>query len=274
MRWVVVAMMGLGLGLACVEPAAAADYGYLRGSTGYAPTYRNWQGFYVGGQGGVGSGGANFNGASNDIVAHMLRNSLIENEAGVSSWATVGRADTGTQAQYGAFIGYNGQWGDVVLGLDASYNHTKINATDVDGLTRIVGLADGNTYIITSTATSQITLEDFATVRGRIGYAFDRFLPYATAGVALGRASYSTTARVSYPIPTVTATGLNSTLPAIDMSETEGKSNSLIYGWSAGLGMDVAITHNIFLRAEYEYIQFSQMKLNLNNARAGIGVKF
>jgi opacity protein-like surface antigen len=38
--------------------------------------------------------------------------------------------------------------------------------------------------------------------------------------------------------------------------------------------MDVAITNNIFLRAEYEFIQFSQMKLNLNNARAGIGVRF
>ena len=58
------------------------------------------------------------------------------------------------------------------------------------------------------------------------------------------------------------------------MSAAEGKSNSLIYGWSAGLGMDWALTNNIFLRGEYEFIQFSQMKLNLNNARAGIGVKF
>jgi outer membrane immunogenic protein len=55
---------------------------------------------------------------------------------------------------------------------------------------------------------------------------------------------------------------------------SSGKSNTLIYGWSAGLGLDVELTENFFLRGEYEFIQFSQMKLNLNNARIGAGVKF
>lgn len=270
----IAAVMSLGFGLVAAQTATAADYGPLRGSSYDPPRYRNWSGFYIGGQAGTGGGGANFDGASNNLTANMLRNTLLESEAAVSNWVTVGRADTGQALQYGVFLGYNFQWDDVVLGIEASYNHTNLSAIDSGGLGRIVTLSDGYQYTVTSTASSQITLNDFATIRGRAGYAFDRFLPYVTGGVALGRASYWTGATVSYPTPINTATGLPGLLPAVSLSDGEGKSNSLIYGWSAGIGLDVALTNNIFLRGEYEFIQFSQMKLNLNNARAGLGVKF
>jgi outer membrane immunogenic protein len=274
MRCGVGVMFALGFGLGLAQSASAADYWPLRGSTYDAPRQRDWSGFYVGGQAGTGGGGANFDGASNSIVAHMLRDTRLESEATVSNWVTVGRADTGQALQYGLFLGYNFQWDDVVLGIEASYNHTDLNAVDTGGLGRIVTLSDKYQYTVTSTTTAQIALSDFATIRGRAGYAFDRFLPYVTGGVALGRASYWAGATVSYPKPIDTTTGLPGLLPAVSLSDGDGKSNSLIYGWSAGLGMDVALTQNIFLRAEYEYIQFSQMKLNLNNARAGLGFKF
>jgi opacity protein-like surface antigen len=272
MRCVVVAMLGLGL----AQSALAADYGILRGSTGYEPPvkYRNWEGFYVGGQAGTGGGGADFAGESNTLVAQLVRESWLES-AGVASWATSGKGDTGQALQYGAFIGYNGQWGDVVLGVELSYNHTDLSATARGGLGRI--LTSGNfTYDVDVSSTSTITLHDFGTFRARAGYAYGSFLPYLTGGVALGRASYSTVGNVQYPQPIFSGTPpqLEPTPPAINLSATEGKSNSLIYGWSAGLGMDWALTHNIFLRAEYEFIQFSQMRLNLNNARVGAGLKF
>ena len=41
---------------------------------------------------------------------------------------------------------------------------------------------------------SFISLTDFGTIRGRIGWATGSLLPYVSAGVALGRASYGTTA--------------------------------------------------------------------------------
>ena len=70
MRCVVVAMLGLGL----AQSALAADYGTLRGSTGYEPPtkYRNWEGFYVGGQVGIGGGGANFGGEGSCADRHSL----------------------------------------------------------------------------------------------------------------------------------------------------------------------------------------------------------
>lgn len=63
------------------------------------------------------------------------------------------------------------------------------------------------------------------------------------------------------------------------------RDNAYAAGFVAGLGLDVAITPNIFLRAEYEYIAFSQLgyventvfgglRSSLNTGRVGIGVRF
>ncbi|HUO00247.1 MAG TPA: porin family protein, partial [Bradyrhizobium sp.] len=77
----VMAMMASG--------AQAADMpDFLRGSllpSTPAPTV-NWQGFYVGGQGGVGESDMNFTGATQSIAAKLLANTAIENSGGVSSW--------------------------------------------------------------------------------------------------------------------------------------------------------------------------------------------
>ena len=275
MRCVVVAMLGLGL----AQPALAADIGILRGSTGYdAPRYQNWEGVYFGGQGGVGRGGADFGSDSNALVSNIVRYSWLQGE--VDQWSTAGHADTGSAAQYGGFIGYNAQWGDVVVGLEANYNHTNVSAASGGSLGRYLLSPDKNWQVpVDVTTSAMITLTDFATVRARAGYAFDRFLPYLIGGVAIGKASYGTAAQVSYNqageiyVGTLPNPG-NVPLPSYSASASDGKNNALIYGWTAGFGMDVALTPNIFLRGEYEYIQFSQMRLNLNSARAGIGVKF
>lgn len=272
MRCVVVAVLGLGL----AQPALAADMGILRGSTGYdqPAKYQNWEGVFFGGQIGTGGGGANFANDGNALIGNIVRNSFLETE-GVQTWGTTGHADTGQALQYGAFLGYNAQWGDVVLGIEGSYNHTSLSALSGGALGRYITNNDFR-YAVEVASFSNITLTDFGTIRGRFGWAFDRFLPYLTGGVALGRASYGTTASVSYGVPVYVGTTVpNPPAPsAYSASNSTGKSNSLIYGWSAGVGIDVALTRNVFLRGEYEFIQFSQMRLNLNNARAGIGVKF
>jgi opacity protein-like surface antigen len=279
MRCDVATILIFGVGIGLTSAAAAADYGPLRGSTFDPPRYRNWEGFYVGGQVGTGGGGANFSGESQAVSSSAIVNTWLVSE-GVASWATAEKADTGQALQYGGFIGYNAQWGDVVLGIEASYNHTDVNA-NAYGRSPVSGrmwLTDPTSWrhSVLAQAEGDITLTDFATVRGRAGYAFGSFLPYVTGGVAIGRASWWTRARVDYPDSEKADSSVTTADPGPWDSGwvTQGKSNSLIYGWSAGLGMDVALTQNIFLRAEYEYIQFSQSKLNLNNARAGLGIKF
>jgi outer membrane immunogenic protein len=279
MRCGVATILIFGVGIGLTSVAVAADYGPLRGSTFDAPRYRNWQGFYAGGQVGTGGGGANFTKDSQAISGSAIVNTWLVSQ-GVGNWATAEKADTGQELQYGAFLGYNFQWDDVVLGLEASYNHTNINATAY-GRSPVSGrmwLTDpsGWNHSVEAQAQGNISLTDLATLRARAGYAFGAFLPYVTGGVALGRASWSTQARVDYPNSVKSSASVTTADPGSWDSGwvTDGKGNSLIYGWSAGLGMDVALTDNIFLRGEYEFIQFSQSKLNLNNARAGVGVKF
>lgn len=276
MRSVIVALIGIGL----VSSAQAADLDMLRGSSGFlppAPAFQRWDGFYGGAQAGLAVGSANFTGESNAIAADMLRVTNLEAEANVSSWGTVGHADTGNSATYGGFAGYNFQWDEIVFGIEANYMRTNISAQSSGGLSRILTLSDQYQYDITSTGSAQIKVTDIGTLRGRIGYAFDRFLGYVSLGGAAGYASYGATASVSYPTPQYagppplpTASGP----PAVSLTATNGKTNAVIYGFSAGLGIDMALTQNIFLRGEYEYIQFSQNKLGINNVRGAIGLKF
>ncbi len=44
-----------------------------------------------------------------------------------------------------------------------------------------------------------------------------------------------------------------------------------------GLGVEVSILPNMFLRAEWEYVQFApihDIQVNINSARVGLGLKF
>jgi opacity protein-like surface antigen len=46
---------------------------------------------------------------------------------------------------------------------------------------------------------------------------------------------------------------------------------------TVGAGLEVALTRHIFVRAEYEYVQFQPVAstvININSVRAGAGIKF
>jgi outer membrane immunogenic protein len=123
-------------------------------------------------------------------------------------------------------------------------------------------------------AQSSLKLVDYATLRGRAGYAFGQFLPYAVLGAAVGRFNYTSSA-------TVTASVANATTGATFGPNTEtqsnNKANAIVGGFAAGLGVDVAVLPNVFLRAEWELVAFapvSGMRSNINTGRVGIGVKF
>jgi opacity protein-like surface antigen len=50
-----------------------------------------------------------------------------------------------------------------------------------------------------------------------------------------------------------------------------------LYGYSAGAGLEVAVLPNVFVRGEWEFIQFgpfSDTRANLNALRMGAGVRF
>src|ERR1043166_4350369 len=110
-------------GLGFAHGALAADLDYLRGSEVLAPsfaTYTNWSGFYLGGQFGFGNTQMDFSPATASLIAFMLRTSGLENLGHISQWQILGAKDS-RDTSYGGFIGYNSQWENVILGVEANY---------------------------------------------------------------------------------------------------------------------------------------------------------
>jgi len=93
-------------------------------------------------------------------------------------------------------------------------------------------------------------------LRARAGLAFDRFLIYGTGGVAYG---------------------------TVKGSSAAGTDSQLRIGWTAGAGIETAITDKVTARLEYRHTDFQTANLPTNGSTAdlrsdgvlfGIGVKF
>lgn len=261
----------LGVAMAAfVQVAHAADLGdILRGSDVYevgTPTYARWDGFYFGGQGGFSSANVGFSDATGGLVRRALRETALEAERGVSGWHVLG--DTSTQgANFGAFVGYNFQWEDIILGVEANYTHSSLSAdAAVFPISRGTS-AGGNSYFVGVTGNASMHITDFGTLRARAGYSMGNWLPYAMVGLAVGRANYSRS---------ITIRATENDAP-FGFTESDGKSSAIIYGWAAGAGAEVALLPNVFLRGEYEFVQFqtpNDMRTAINTVRGGVGLKF
>ena len=164
---------------------------YYKGAPRSVVSYYNWTGFYAGLNAGYGTGRSEW-----DIPA-----------------ATISPKGM----MYGVTLGYNWQAGSLVYGLEGDYNFSNVKGS----------VADCGGVVGVTCETSNTWL---ATFRGRVGYAFDRFLPYVTAGGAYGD---------------VSATDTNPL--------TAGLSESRL-GWSAGVGLEYAFMGNWTAKLEYLYV--------------------
>jgi outer membrane immunogenic protein len=218
----------------------------------------SWTGFYVGLNAGYGWGDFKRDAAANPIGF------TAAGAAAINAFAS--RTTSADGFVGGGQIGYNYQFGSVVLGLEADIQFADIKKSI--GPNQIVGLAAGNFL------TSSSKLEWFGTVRPRLGFAFDRFLVYATGGLAYGSVKVSD----SYAF-------LGG--PAL------ASSSDTRFGYVLGGGVEYAFTNNLTLRAEYLYIDLGKKgyaspnvvgfantdiqhsnKTTLNVVRAAVNYKF
>jgi len=269
--------------LGFVTHANAQDFDVptLRGSSPFipaAPKYARWSGFYVGGQIGRSSTEMDFKEATEGLMAQMLRQLAVENQHHVSQWGVLGTANP-SGISYGGFFGYNTQWDDVIVGIDFHYNRASgffANAPS-DPISRAVATANGVVYNLTAEGAASMRITDYGSARVRGGWVVGNFLPYATLGVAVGRANIFRSARVS---GTETLPCTQPCVPVVtpfEFSASETKNAHFIYGWSAGVGVDIIVMPSFFVRAEFEYIGFTEaqgVKADMGTARVGAGVKF
>ncbi|HJT31945.1 MAG TPA: outer membrane beta-barrel protein, partial [Pirellulales bacterium] len=135
----------------------------------------------------------------------------------------------------GGQIGMNFQNGPWVFGVEGDADYLSNKATTFGRFS--TGATNSHVF----------TLDLLSTVRGRIGYAFDRALFYGTGGFAMG--DYSTTrTQLTGTAPFGTATpGTAETFSALRL------------GWTAGGGIEYALGANWTVRAEYLFVDLEKL---------------
>lgn len=265
------AILGLA-GILFAGEATAADW--LRGGAYDGPTESyDWSGVYFGGHYGYSGADFDFGNAAQSQIGEIVRSTLIENEAGLSKLLKLPTRSS-SAASYGGFIGYNAQWGDAVIGFEGTYTHTGIAATSSDIIGRSFVTSDGyfNDVGLASTATARLT--DYGTVRFRAGWAAGYFMPYLMAGLAVGSIDYARTSSVD-----LQAFDPNNVMPplALVATRTEAKNGAIAFGYMAGAGVEVGLLPNLFVRGEYEWVQFvpvGGITVQANTFRTALAFKF
>jgi opacity protein-like surface antigen len=196
-----------------------------------APHAYNWTGLYIGGDGGYGlerSGGTLMTAAGIPLAPYSY------NVAGPFA---------------GAFIGGNYQLDRFVVGVEGDWQAGNLMGNNqVLAPLGAAGTFPGGPFTIST------TIKDYGSIRGRLGFAFDRFLVFGTAGWAWGKPS------ISYAL-----TG------AVPFFTNGGNS----YGGAAGAGVEYVLTEHILGRIEYRYANLRTpgfVNVATNSADAGHGV--
>ena len=266
------AMVGISFG---AQAADLPDLPILRGSytEGLTRSKVNWQGFYAGGQAAYGSSDENFSGSNATMLDALLDHNVIQ-QMQVSQWNLgLGKNSTRSSA-YGGFAGYNWQWDDVIVGVEANYMHGRFGGKSSASKELVSGtaLTDGFFHDVRVDSSAAISISDMATFRGRAAFAWGCFLPYVFGGFALGNADITRSVTV-FDAVSATINGPFTSLATL--TATDAVHNHLVYGYTLGMGVDINLVGGLFMRGEWEYVRFtSSVDTSINTVRAGLGYKF
>lgn len=196
---------------------------YYKGPPRAVVSYYNWTGFYAGINGGYGFG--------------------------TSSWSLLPGTDIKPKGgMFGGTLGYNWQAGAIVYGLEGDFDWSGVKGSVACGPFALDTCETSNRWL--------------ATFRGRLGYAFDRWLPYVTVGGAYG--------------------DVKATASGAGISVSSSKSQ---LGWTAGAGLEYAFLGNWTAKVEYLYVDLGTFDAGIapvvnnvsfkeNIIRAGLNYKF
>jgi outer membrane immunogenic protein len=198
-----------------------------------APAW-SWTGFYIGGNVGWSQTKSNFSTVATPGTSFFIPASEVFIGA-LGTGSAKGDGFTG-----GGQIGYNYQFAPTwVVGVEADINALSSQKPSIFG----AGTTPGGTLI--PNFTNSLEAQWIATVRGRLGYTFDRSLIYATGGLAVLGSKYSQVFIVPRAHSTVTPSTSQTTA-----------------GWTVGAGWEYAITNNWSVKGEYLYARFENISVS------------
>jgi outer membrane immunogenic protein len=224
----------VGLGILLVTAAAHAADLRRPPPPAYVPPLFTWTGFYVGLNAGYGFADDN---TATTVGQVAINNSTVADGARP---ANVGLRPEGFIG--GGQIGYNWQTGAFVTGIEAD-----IQGADIEDSVTVVTV--GRAFPGVRNNIFDQKLEYLGTVRGRIGYAWDRTLIYGTGGFAYGGVNNS----VNFFGP----------LPG-NVLQFTGSSRSTETGYAVGGGIEQAFWQSWSLRAEYLFYHLDDTNVAVN----------
>lgn len=196
----------------------------------------NWTGFYIGVNGGY---------AGNTFTHPFALSGPFGPAGGVVDVITGSGDVTAGGFVGGAQIGANYQIGSIVVGIEGD-----IQKSTVDGRVTISADTAAPLPPFSIDANAGTSLDWYATIRPRLGFAHDRFLVYVTGGLAYG----ATTS--SYDV-TIGATNFADSI------------TNNVMGYTVGAGLEYALTDNVTFKTEYTFTDFQPT--NLLTAPVGPG---
>ncbi len=232
-----------GAAMFAASGAAMAD-AYYEPAPSYAPaavahSVFSWTGFYLGAHAGV-----LFNDTEVDTIGLAPGN--ITN---VRIDARPGRVDFEDEGfMGGGQIGYNHQMGPWVVGVEAD-----ISGTDLDDSTRFLGTPTPNVPGAPNPSTFVQSMDYFGTVRGRIGYAHDRWLGYVTGGYAYA----------DIETDVIFLTGAN-------QLQFRGRGSETVDGYTIGGGVEYAWSNHVTFKGEGLYYDLDDSTVFVDNI-PGVG---
>ena len=209
-----------------------------------APVF-TWTGFYIGGQVGYGWGQNNVSFGDNF------------GDYGAFSYSTSGVIG-------GAHVGYNLQLSQFVIGLEGDVDGTSLSKSYSGNLPFGTSLVGGGflTAPLGGTVNVNVNHDIEGSIRGRIGYAWDRVLIYATGGVAFGGFNGNVSGNFPGGVYGVAPIPVGIAAAAIPLGTPFGpfggstSASTTRVGWTVGGGIEYAVTNNWSIRAEYRYTDF------------------
>jgi outer membrane immunogenic protein len=202
---------------AIAAPAMAADLSARPVYKAPAPVGAavfSWTGFYIGGN--IGAKWGRFD----------------ETLSGPVNSIAFSRGDSNTEFVGGGQIGYLWQTGQFVFGIEGDIDATRLRDS-VTVTTAVSPFVAGDSLSVRNDWQSS--------VRGRIGWAFDRVLVYATGGGAWGNLKTTGNFVPVGPTPGFTAS-----------------TDKTVFGWTVGGGVDYMLMANWSIGAEYRFTRFDR----------------
>lgn len=206
----------------------------------------DWTGAYIGVHVGYGWGTSN--------TSVTPGNSWI----GDPDWPNVSTASTNSLKLNGPFggaqIGYNQQFRNFLLGIEADFSYFGMKASANSGTIACVpnpGCAGG-----TFSVHSETTVNWVSTIRPRLGWATSDTLLYVTGGLAIAGVGYSQSISFFSPLlddlPNTTNSG----------GANAGSLSKTQVGWALGVGGEYRLDQNWSLKADYLHIDLGSQGFN------------